>query len=217
MSQDQSHGSPSQHSNSAPPSPASSLHNHPASPASVEFCGSGDPDPRMTTGYPGNVLQHQFEQFKMVHNFSDADNLQMVSCALNLVAVVLTLMQVQGSTGHSSSSSASSSTGGLYMSTSHSLVQSDKVMGQDYVIASNSQPFGRTSDAGVQYTSRNLPLSASSLMSSSSVPSLYSKSVISCAPSQYNSHLSQRPVLHSPTSDSIPEIVLTGTTLDLVS
>lgn len=129
-----------------------------------------------------------------------------------MLLTIVGIVQLQGSTGHSSSSSASSSTGGLYMSTTgtHSLIQSDSVMGQDFVMTSNSQSFCRTSDAGAHYASRNLPLSASSIMSSSSVPTMYSKSVISCAPSQYNSHLPQRPVLHSPTSDSIPEIVLTG-------
>lgn len=209
-------GTPIQeHSNSAPPSPITSFHhNHAVSGSGVEVVRHVDPDSGVTTGFQASVLQHQFEQFKMVNNFGEPESMQMVSynksCELLLTSGGM--MQLQGSTGHSSSSSASSSTGGLYMSTAgtHSLIQSDKVMGQDFVMTSNSQSFCRTSDAGAHYATRNLPLSASSIMSSSSVPTLYSKSVISCAPSQYNSHLPQRPVLHSPTSDSIPEIVLTG-------
>lgn len=94
----------------------------------------------------------------------------------------------------------------------HSHNRPDNVMmGQGFVDSGNGLPFGRVSEAGGQFTSRNLPLSASCLMSSSSVPTLYSKSVISCAPSHYNTRLPQRHAIHSPqASDSIPEIVLTG-------
>lgn len=208
-------GPPSEHSNSAPTSPVAPLHHHPASPSDRDDVRPVDSDSCFNAGFPTNVLQHQFEQFKMVNNYGDPETVAMVSGSDWQAFLIVDIlgMQMQGSAGHSSSSSASSSTGGLFMSTvqAHSHNRSDTVMGQEYVTVSsgNGSPFGR-SEASGHYTSRNLPLSASSLMSSSSVPTLYSKSVISCAPSHYNSQ-SQRHAIHSPqTSDSIPEIVLTG-------
>lgn len=69
-----------EHSNSAPPSPITSLHhNHAAAGAGVEVVRHVDPDCGITTGFHTSVLQHQFEQFKMVNNFGEPESMQMVS------------------------------------------------------------------------------------------------------------------------------------------
>lgn len=79
-------GTPSEHSNSAPPSPTAHSGNHPhtVSPASTSPGQSipgrnvSESDKCFNHGFQTNVLQHQFEQFKMVNDFGDCEGLQMV-------------------------------------------------------------------------------------------------------------------------------------------
>lgn len=223
-------GTPSEHSNSAPPSPTAHTGNHPhtASPASTSPGQSipgrnvEDSDKCFNHGFQTNVLQNQFEQFKMVNDFGDCEGLQMVcfvlysssfprsfpfywGCFISLQRnndfLVNILKQMPGSTGHSSSSSASSSTGGLYMNSGHVIKTEDG----EYYGGNGHERYEKGASAG--FAPRNLPLSAAGITSSS----VYSKSVISCAPSQY--HMSRQGQQHPSTPqtpNSIPNIEITG-------
>lgn len=214
-------GSPSEHSNSAPPSP-SPLGNQAMSPASSSGGQSipgrslVDSDKCLNQGFHANVLQQEFEQFKMVSDFAggggDCEGTQMVcqtfavddlgsklTFLILLRFTYITNVQIQGTTGHSSSSSASSSTGVLYM---NSVIVHDKDSGDNYYTGGGNGQIG--------FAPRNLPLSASGL-TSSSVPSLYTtKSVISCPPSQYHMACQATHSSNPQTPNSIPNIEITG-------
>jgi hypothetical protein len=72
----------SNHSNSAPPSPSahSASNAHQVSPASTSSPGQTIPsdDKCFNQGFQTNVLQHQFEQFKMVNDFGETENVHLV-------------------------------------------------------------------------------------------------------------------------------------------
>lgn len=73
----------SSHSNSAPPSPTAHSGNH-----AVMASNSGQTIPSddkcFNQGFQTNVLQHQFEQFKMVNDFGETETVHLVCFILHI-------------------------------------------------------------------------------------------------------------------------------------
>lgn len=123
------------------------------------------------------------------------------------------------SAGHSSSSSASSSNGGLYMSSVNTIPHSPRgSLGDgtcDYSPQTSPQSNCVASSGMIESPITSVFYSSSDMLplniQSSATPSIYSKSVISSVPSSYQ-QINRQPI-HSPAShtpNSIPDIILTG-------
>ncbi|CAG2169004.1 unnamed protein product [Oppiella nova] len=197
---------PSDHSCSAPASPVSHISpiSSPGLPTN-NLSKSPFTDNSYFNVQQTSVLQQQLEQFRMVSDKSNDPNDHY-------------LMMPGNGTVHSSSSSASSSTGGLYMGagampTSSRGLNESGVM-NDYSSQHISQTLANT--CANSHHSYSQPNTIYYTSSASSVPLVqspthaYSKSVISSANQYQHSNQPQAP--QTPTS--IPDIILTGPNLD---
>ncbi|RWS09466.1 CREB-regulated transcription coactivator 1-like isoform X3, partial [Dinothrombium tinctorium] len=205
---------PSDHSCSAPTSPVSHSMSPIGSPGLAQNNAPLSKSPFTDNSYYNvqqtNVLQHQLEQFKMV----TGTDLQQESSERYLM--------MPDANGHSSSSSASSSTGVLYTSANtyqqspggsvegtsdYSPQQSPQSTLVSSVEAQHQQP------SSIYYTAPS-QRSTNNSMLQTTTPLIYSKSVISSSSPTYQqpktsttSATGQSPTAHTPTS--IPDIILT--------
>jgi len=219
---------PSDHSCSAPTSPVShtiSPINSPGLPTS-NLSKSPFTDNSYFNVQQTSVLQHQLEQIRMISDIQtdNTDHYLMVIVLLFSIHCFdfKLLVQMPGNgTAHSSSSSASSSTGGLYMSgntipASPRGSLSDAAANIDYSPQPSPQTLVNSSSncldtqhqqpVTIYYTSSSTHSSGTLVQS----PTLaYSKSVISSSNVYQQTTVSNQPQTPQ-TPTSIPDIILTG-------
>ncbi|RWS29281.1 CREB-regulated transcription coactivator 1-like protein [Leptotrombidium deliense] len=197
---------PSDHSCSAPTSPVSHSLSPISSPGLTQNMAPLSKSPFTDNSYYNvqqtNVLQHQLEQFKMVPgaDLQDADH----------------YLMMPDHNGHSSSSSASSSTGVLYVTSAASLPQSPRSVDvtSDYSPQQSPQSTLVSSSGDPQQPSTiyySTPSQGSTSILPTTAPLVYSKSVISSSTTYQQPSSTTSVTNHSPTSHtaSIPDIILT--------